>query len=112
MKNSLLLFLVLFSLTAKSQVKNIKGLWKTSNSNYTTLISYKLGKFKFTTKGGESKIKQIVVNKGDDFVTTRIDNLSNGNKRIYKYVLLSNGNLQVTSIGDFKGILIFEKQNE
>ena len=69
MKKLLLFSLMLTTLSATSQIEQIEGIWKSNESKYLTAIFYSDGNFTFKNVG-DSKLKEIVVNQGKDFVTT------------------------------------------
>jgi len=111
MKKLLTLGLMLFTLNIFSQMEKLEGTWKSEGTEYITSIFYKKGKFTFVNVGPE-KIKEVVVNKGKNFVTTRLDNLANGYKVLIKYTLLTNDTFKAEFIGDWQGVLIYKKYNE
>tara|TARA_R110000822_G_scaffold236512_1_gene367102 strand:+ start:623 stop:958 length:336 start_codon:yes stop_codon:yes gene_type:complete len=111
MKKLLTLGLMLFTLNIFSQMEKLEGTWKSEGTEYVTSIFYKKGKFTFVNVGPE-KTKEVVVNKGKNFVTTRLDNLANGYKVLIKYTLLTNDTFEAEFIGDWQGVLIYKKYNE
>lgn len=111
MKKLLLFSLMLTTLSATSQIEQIEGIWKSNESKYLTAIFYSDGNFTFKNVG-DSKLKEIVVNQGKDFVTTILKNPDNNHKVVVKYTLLNSGKIQAEFTGDYKGVVIHERYNE
>ena len=111
MKNLLLLSLMLLTLSATSQIEQIEGIWKSNESKYLTAIFYSDGEFTFKN-AGDSKLKEVVVNQGKDFVTTTLKNPDNNHKVVIKYTLLNSGKIHAEFIGDYEGVIIHERYNE
>jgi hypothetical protein len=111
MKKLLTLSLMLLALNISGQMKNLEGTWKSEGTEYVTSIFHKKGKFIFTNVGPE-KSKEVVVNKGKDFVTTRLDNPSNGYKVVIKYTMINKNSVKAKFVGDWEGVLIYYRYDE
>ncbi len=102
---------MLFTFNIFGQMENLEGTWKSEGTKYVTSIFHEKGKFIFTNVGPE-KVKEVVINKGKNFVTTRLDNPSNGYKVIIKYTMINKNSFKAKFIGDWKGVLIYYRYNE
>ena len=111
MKKLLIIGLMLFTFNIFGQMKNLEGTWKSEGTEYVTSIFHKKGKFIFTNVGSE-KIKEVVINKSKNFVTTRLDNPSNGYKVVIKYTMINKNSVKAKFIGDWEGVLIYYRYNE
>jgi len=111
MKKLLLFSLMLITLSATSQIEKIEGIWKSNESKYLTAIFYSDGSFTFKNVG-DSKLKEIVVNQGKNFVTTILKNPDNNHEVVVKYTLLNSGKIHAEFTGDYKGVVIHERYNE
>lgn len=110
MKKLLLLSLALFTFNTYSQIKKIEGVWKSDKSAYLVAIFHQDNKFIFQNIG-EDKLKEVVVNKGDDFIVTTLTNLDNNHEVVIKYTLLKNGKLRADFAGDYEGVVVHERYN-